>query len=560
MDDFLLAQQLLNKTLNSAIVQREKSSGGVLSNPWSSSPNNPSEFLFPTPHCEYLVFLQQHPVSVTQLELDMIERELRFPKGAPLPAAPDMRMSALIFSPDCGFILESQGPPDFTIQEGAHLIGMKLESYIRWGRQGILASAILLFAEIYLLKWQMNSTTTPSAKSRTSFYSVVIMALGDGFACLSFLVSGMLLDATFLPLTAAGFLSFLCVSILGIRFLVDIWTVQAPERLERARRTTAANSVPTPIPTIAPAVITAAGADTLPLPVTAARPINGNSVVILPPDQDLGAAEIDDAAAAEPRAQAGRPTLQSEMGAMYSRFYFLLLAIFFLSLHATSWPTTIRSIYTNILSFTYLSFWVPQIYRNIIRNCRKAVRWEFVLGQSLLRLAPFIYFYTVTDNILYVEPDKIMALILAAWVWIQFWAMESQNILGPRFFVPSGWAPPAYDYHPILHENEQESGTLPIGFHPPTSFGPTFYNFDAARRIPGGRIVHCAICMQDLEVPVVPADVDNAEAKGGLVSTIFSRRTYMVTPCRHIFHEVCLEEWMQYRLQCPICRENLPPL
>jgi hypothetical protein len=39
-----------------------------------------------------------------------------------------------------------------------------------------------------------------------------------------------------------------------------------------------------------------------------------------------------------------------------------------------------------------------------------------------------------------------------------------------------------------------------------------------------------------------------------------SRRTYMVTPCRHIFHTACLESWMRLRLQCPICRDTIPPV
>jgi len=41
-------------------------------------------------------------------------------------------------------------------------------------------------------------------------------------------------------------------------------------------------------------------------------------------------------------------------------------------------------------------------------------------------------------------------------------ALLSQDILGPRFFIREGWAPPAYDYHPILREDE-EGANMPIG-------------------------------------------------------------------------------------------------
>jgi len=65
--------------------------------------------------------------------------------------------------------------------------------------------------------------------------------------------------------------------------------------------------------------------------------------------------------------------------------------------------------------------------------------------------------------------------------------------------------------------------------------------------------------MQVLEVPVVGAGED-ASANAGGVAAMLARRLYMVTPCRHVFHSTCLEGWMRFRLQCPICRENLPPL
>jgi hypothetical protein len=58
-----------------------------------------------------------------------------------------------------------------------------------------------------------------------------------------------------------------------------------------------------------------------------------------------------------------------------------------------------------------------------------------------------------------------------------------------------------------------------------------------------------------VDVPVVAADV----REGGGAAFLWRRR-YMVTPCRHVFHSKCLEAAMRYRLQCPICREGLPPL
>ncbi|KAL2052113.1 hypothetical protein ABVK25_007555 [Lepraria finkii] len=574
---FTLAQQLLNQTLMSTINHQEADFTSV-SNPWSSSPNNPSESIFPVPHCEFIIYLQQHPVEDTSIDLKAMENELRFPTGASMPSAPSIRMSALVFSPDCGFVLESKGPPDFAPQQGLHLNGRKQESYIRIARRCILAFATVISAQIFLLMRQMKDTSTPSTRSRVSFYTIAMMALGDGFACMGFMVVSILVDAAFLPLITTAFLSFLCVSFFGMKFLMDIWTVQTPERQERERERqrerdrrnaeiAAAQTAPTsttpmsnPIP-----VVTAAGSDTLPLPVTAHRPADtGVTPIIITPDQDLDAAEAEDNAAAQTTPQTTLGSARREMSALYSKFYFLLLGILFLSLHATTWPTTPRSIYSNTLAFMYLSFWMPQIHRNVIRNCRKALRWEFVVGESILRLTPIIYFYTVPDNILFVDNDANAAYVLMGWVWIQIWALVSQEILGPRFFVPNGWAPPAYDYHPILREEDEEAGaTMPIGFTQATAdpTSPTTPKPGKSKE-KGKKVWDCAICTENIDVPVILADGSGSgEGNAAMATTtIFSRRAYMVTPCRHIFHSQCLEGWMRYRLQCPICRENLPPL
>jgi hypothetical protein len=231
-----------------------------------------------------------------------------------------------------------------------------------------------------------------------------------------------------------------------------------------------------------------------------------------------------------------------------------------------------RSIYFNTVAFLYLSFWVPQIYRNIMRNCRKALRWEYVIGTSVVRSIPVAYFYLKKDNVLFAQTDWFGFAILAGWMWMQIMAMGSQEILGPRFFVKEGWAPPAYDYHPILREDE-EGATMPLNIttadaDSPTTLDASSSTDDAAAAKSAGeskgkgkKLFDCSICAQDIEVPVIPAGADETSVAGmGATGMILQRRQYMVTPCRHIFHTGCLEGWMRYRLMCPNCREVLPPL
>lgn len=198
-----------------------------------------------------------------------------------------------------------------------------------------------------------------------------------------------------------------------------------------------------------------------------------------------------------------------------------------------------------------------------MRNCGRALRWDYTIGTSMIRLVPIAYFYLKADNVLFVGTDWQTFAVLAGWVWLQIVALISQNVLGPRFFIKEGWAPPAYDYHPILREDE-EGALLPLNATSPSEDaieGEGSSKSAGEAKDKGKKVFDCSICAMELEVPVVPAGADESTMAGmGGTGMVLQRRLYMVTPCRHIFHANCLEGWMRYRLICPNCREALPPL
>lgn len=41
---------------------------------------------------------------------------------------------------------------------------------------------------------------------------------------------------------------------------------------------------------------------------------------------------------------------------------------------------------------------------------------------------------------------------------------------------------------------------------------------------------------------------------------IRKRHDYMLAPCNHLFHRECLVQWMDVKMECPICRTDLPVL
>ncbi|KAF7594679.1 hypothetical protein BBP40_008572 [Aspergillus hancockii] len=551
-DEYDLSRQLLMKSLSDTLSEKLNRPPTLF--PWSSLVGT-EQVEFPAPKCEYIVYLQQHPVAVhnylaDKQVIEQIEQELRYPMGAPIPSPPLMVMSAVVFSPDCGYILETKGAPDYPPTEALYLSGPKLEEFGKYSARIIFVICAMSVAQIALLLRQIKEASTPSTRSRINFYTIALMAFGDSFL-LVFILLELYPAVSFLIMTTTSFLTFLSVSYIGMKFMMEIWAVQAPERREQDLRST---------PT------TTARPNSLPLPATATGLRDtGATPIILTPDQDPPAEEDEPSPNRNvtPTAQETR----SDVGAMYARFYFVLFVSLIISIWSFLWPNRLGALYARTLGFIYLSFWTPQIYRNVMRNCRKALRWDFVVGQSFLRLFPFMYFLTVPGNVLFVRPDTTTALALAGWVWIQVWILASQDILGPRFFIPRGWAPPAYDYHPIVRDatrsdaDLESGGVLPIGA---LRADERDYDTKEEDKRPGYKknaIFDCAICMQEIEVPVLAA----LGAPGGSSMTdgatsILSRRAYMVTPCRHIFHSTCLESWMRLRLQCPICRESIPPV
>ncbi|KAF9775417.1 hypothetical protein IL306_006467 [Fusarium sp. DS 682] len=494
--------------------------------------------------------------------INAIESELESPIGAPIPRIPKLQMSAVIYSPDCGFFLETKGPPDFGPSEAQHLTGMKMEVQIYQVKTWILVYAIVVFGQVNLLKNQMRESCTPSTMGRVSFWTIAIMLMIDGmtFTAAATWVSSA--GATFLPTLALLFAAFLSMTI-GGSFLAKVHEVQIPEARPRRERdvSNAGDSTNT---AVSPAVMTP-NRSLLPEPVATRLPARPPlhpphpQSVIVPSDQDVDA-EIAASRATVPsattmqRVEEAPQSFQSIIG----RLILSSLCIIFLAISSTTWYPNLRSLFLNLCILVYLSFWIPQILRNTRRNCRRALGWPFVIGQSILRLLPVAYFWVKEDNFLYARSDRHAFLVFCAWLWIQLIILAAQDIIGPRFGIPAGWAPDAWDYHPILREDSLEAGGLPIGLVADDTPGierARSSDDDGSKKQSSMRSIDCAICREILEVPVLTAEDEDTGVAG-----VFARRLYMVTPCRHIFHSACLEGWMRFRLQCPICREELPPL
>lgn len=232
------SRSLLNESISRTILKQID--GQTRSrNPWSShfDPSLDSRFL--TPDCDLVVYLQQlAPAGSNEYSpsmLDFLESELVSPTGAIVQKAPDVRFSMLAFSPDCGYVLESSGPPENFVQDGDHLTGPKIEVQYQHSRQHLLLYTLLLSLQLFLLMRQMREANTPSVRSRVSFYTITMLIFGDWSVTLSFVVVSTIHSGIWFNLVATAFLGFMSVVFFGMRFLSLLWDVQAPERERRVR-------------------------------------------------------------------------------------------------------------------------------------------------------------------------------------------------------------------------------------------------------------------------------------------------------------------------------------
>jgi len=148
------------------------------------------------------------------------------------------------------------------------------------------------------------------------------------------------------------------------------------------------------------------------------------------------------------------------------------------------------------------------------------------------------------------------------WMGLQVGVLFSQDLWGPRWFVPQSLFPRAYDYgRPVpshLLRRGQDASSPPSPPAPAATGGgwsrlstddpssstssinaPPAAADDAAPDVESGGLCECVICYNAVEV---------------------EPGRYMITPCDHLFHKACLSQWLAVKMECPVCRSVLPEL
>jgi len=241
---------------------------------------------------------------------------------------------------------------------------------------------------------------------------------------------------TFLATTFMAFVLMLY----ELRFLVLIFRVQRPER--PVNRRPAQTILPIRRGNGTPQNTPANTAVNTPAPNTPAI------AAVLPTPEDTPITTPTPTPAPPPLApvieEQWEPDSRSEYYIITKYFYVSVLSLFLL----TSWLSSHRVLLKMLLLLLH-SFWLPQVYRNVMRGVRKALGWRYVFGMTVSRgaMATWLIWYQKGDWVFLWESDEtdiIWGWILLGWLWFQVSILLAQEIFGPRFFISGNVSPPPY--------------------------------------------------------------------------------------------------------------------
>ena len=267
--------------------------------------------------------------------------------------------------------------------------------------------------------------------------------------------------------------------------------------------------------------------------------------------------------------------LRRQIAMLHVRFYVALMG----SCLGFFYSNNYRTLYMLLL----YSFWVPQIIHNVVTEAKKPMHPYYLCGMSVTRLVAPLYMFANQGNFLKeVYPESpiniFMCQLLVLWVSIQSGILYAQSHLGARFFIPAQFLPPKYDYHrpvpasllspddEIANPTEQlqkerelpktEVRSLVVSNRDLNSRGSGARNRKEGNRVKGETVMTAETLTQVPTSPGAPSCIECSICYNNIDTT--NREAYMIAPCNHIFHRECLQQWMDVKMECPICRLNLP--
>ena len=232
--------------------------------------------------------------------------------------------------------------------------------------------------------------------------------------------------------------------------------------------------------------------------------------------------------------------------------------------------------------FSYLITFLPQIIYNYNNKNRVSFPIIYIINLIFNRIYPSFYFCIFSKNFLRIPPNQITIILNLSFLIFLTAFLYSQTLLGPRWFIPFK---EKGEYNFYLNEKDlrklKKSETdalecliclLPII---PKKNNDNTYNFNENINDNGlgyNETDNLVIEVNDNNINNLYNRDDKKMCKCrfkydnkccGEKSILFNfhefsknihNLPYMITPCKHVFHSDCLEEWFKMKKECPSCR------
>ena len=236
---------------------------------------------------------------------------------------------------------------------------------------------------------------------------------------------------------------------------------------------------------------------------------------------------------------------------LYLMFYVGFSFIFF----------NIKECITNfylILSIYTIS-WLSQILVSLCQNTRPPMSRLYILWNSISRLFLPIYMKGFDNNFFDLKPSYFKVILLVIIIITEVIILNLQKSLGPRIIIPKRFRKEnqIFDYYKDKVNIDKHVSHNPI----------------------------CVICLENLNFDVdenfnkikkktkpktfgykimniLYLNALNEKMKKWIKYLLGKnlKKKYMITPCDHVYHTVCLERWMKQKNECPYCKAEIPSI
>ena len=218
-----------------------------------------------------------------------------------------------------------------------------------------------------------------------------------------------------------------------------------------------------------------------------------------------------------------------------------------------------REILTNffIILIIYSTFWLSQILHSIYTSTRPPMSRNYIFYNTLSKLFLPIYIKSYKGNIFDLKPSYIKTWTIVIIVFIEMFILLLQKTFGARTILPKKYRKVGFDYYRDkvnINLHISKNPTCVICLENLSSNVDENFNVlnkqKKQKKCLLYKILNCSLLINFYEK--INKWINNIEGKP-------AKKKYMITPCDHVFHTVCLEKWLKLKSECPYCKRALPP-